>query len=170
MKIRPAVLEIFHMYRQSSRRGGGSTSLGAPEGCDKAWKSEQSFVMMLLKSALHFKACVLETLWKYQDKLHCETCGVVSKQLRHFSVCLLRNGIVMVNVFISVDEWLHAYSESWKRVFPPLHIYKKKKIKIPYFKFGIINFFLILNSGVESRSTRHCGHLMAYCVSPGWLW
>jgi hypothetical protein len=23
---------------------------------------------------------------------------------------------------------------------------------------------------VESRSTRHCGHLMAYCVSPGWLW
>jgi hypothetical protein len=23
---------------------------------------------------------------------------------------------------------------------------------------------------VESRSTRHCGHLMAYCISPGWLW
>jgi hypothetical protein len=32
-------------------------------------------------------------------------------------------------------------------------------------------FFLNLHSGgVESRSTRQCGHLMAYCVSPGWLW
>jgi hypothetical protein len=30
------------------------------------------------------------------------------------------------------------------------------------------DFFFNLNSGgVESRSTRHCGHLMAYCVSPG---
>jgi hypothetical protein len=25
----------------------------------------------------------------------------------------------------------------------------------------------IFRVGVESRSTRHCGHLMAYCVSPG---
>jgi hypothetical protein len=28
-------------------------------------------------------------------------------------------------------------------------------------------FLLIFIVGVESRSTRHCGHLMAYCVSPG---
>jgi hypothetical protein len=27
-----------------------------------------------------------------------------------------------------------------------------------------------VGGGVESRSTRHCGHLMAYRVSPGWLW
>jgi hypothetical protein len=31
-------------------------------------------------------------------------------------------------------------------------------------------FFYLQIWGVESRSTRHCGHLMAYCVSPGWLW
>jgi hypothetical protein len=31
-------------------------------------------------------------------------------------------------------------------------------------------FFNLHSGGVESRSTRHCGHLMAYCVSPGWLW
>jgi hypothetical protein len=33
-----------------------------------------------------------------------------------------------------------------------------------------IFFFNLHSGGVESRSTRHCGHLMAYCVSPGWLW
>jgi hypothetical protein len=35
-----------------------------------------------------------------------------------------------------------------------------------------LHFFLIcmVGRGVESRSTRHCGHLMAYCASPGWLW
>jgi hypothetical protein len=31
----------------------------------------------------------------------------------------------------------------------------------------LVCFFLV---GVELRSTRHCGHLMAYCVGPGWLW
>jgi hypothetical protein len=30
-----------------------------------------------------------------------------------------------------------------------------------------ICFFFICIVGVESRSTRHCGHLMAYCVRPG---
>jgi hypothetical protein len=30
-----------------------------------------------------------------------------------------------------------------------------------------IFFFNLHSGGVESRSTRHCGHLMAYCVSPG---
>jgi hypothetical protein len=34
------------------------------------------------------------------------------------------------------------------------------------------NFFLIciVGSGVQTGSTRHVGHLLAYCTCPGWLW
>jgi hypothetical protein len=45
---------------------------------------------------------------------------------------------------------------------------KKRKPSFGLFVRLIFFFFCIV--GVESRSTRHCGHLMAYCVSPGWLW
>jgi hypothetical protein len=34
------------------------------------------------------------------------------------------------------------------------------------------SFFFIwkLGGGVHTGSTRHCGHYLAYCTCPGWLW
>jgi hypothetical protein len=31
-------------------------------------------------------------------------------------------------------------------------------------------FFNLYSGGWNPRSTRHCGHIMAYCASPRWLW
>jgi hypothetical protein len=36
----------------------------------------------------------------------------------------------------------------------------------PQFKLNFFN----LHSGVQTGSTRHVGHLLAYCTCPGWLW
>jgi hypothetical protein len=46
---------------------------------------------------------------------------------------------------------------------------------IPKFHFFCISsclFFLIciVGGGVQTGSTRHVGHLLAYCTCPGWLW
>jgi hypothetical protein len=39
------------------------------------------------------------------------------------------------------------------------------------FMFFIIIFFIyIVGGGVQTGSTRHVGHLLAYCTCPGWLW
>jgi hypothetical protein len=35
----------------------------------------------------------------------------------------------------------------------------------------LINFLIcIVRGGVQTGSTRHVGHLLAYCTCPGWLW
>jgi hypothetical protein len=43
--------------------------------------------------------------------------------------------------------------------------------KTPTYIYGYIFFFIwILGVGVHTGSTWHCGHLLAYCTCPGWLW
>jgi hypothetical protein len=37
-------------------------------------------------------------------------------------------------------------------------------------KTSFFNFICIVGGGVQTASTRHVGHLLAYCTCPGWLW
>jgi hypothetical protein len=57
----------------------------------------------------------------------------------------IRRGVQIVNLYV-----IQAYFPTFFYFFLSL-----------FFNFNFVEW------GVESRSTRHCGHLMAYCVSPG---
>jgi hypothetical protein len=64
---------------------------------------------------------------------------------------------------------LQSLCESWAGLYgyiiiPELYWTSRSKF--------IFNFFLIriVGGGVQTRSTRHVGHWMAYCTCPGWLW
>jgi hypothetical protein len=50
-----------------------------------------------------------------------------------------------------------------------LFIYSEVKCVLCIF-FIYLFLFGIVGGGVHTGSTRHCGHVLAYCTCPGWLW
>jgi hypothetical protein len=53
-------------------------------------------------------------------------------------------------------------------------VFQERRIFLLYLgnSFCMVFFFLIciVGGGVQTGSTRHIGHLLAYCTCPGWLW
>jgi hypothetical protein len=49
-----------------------------------------------------------------------------------------------------------------------LTVWLRKSLK--WFAFRLFFLIRIVGGGVQAGSTRHVGHWMAYCTSPGWLW
>jgi hypothetical protein len=70
-------------------------------------------------------------------------------------------------------HWKHSFlshlnGKAWCRRNVCTRVLKVHVLNINFFKF----FFLIciVGGGVQTGSTRHFGHLLAYCTCTGWLW
>jgi hypothetical protein len=66
--------------------------------------------------------------------------------------------------FISYSYCLNNNSNLW--------FFLMKSKVVPLLNWLKVFFFLIciLGGGVQPGSTRHVGHLLAYCTCPGWFW
>jgi hypothetical protein len=55
------------------------------------------------------------------------------------------------------------------RIFVSFHLFLTSS-SVLLILINLFFFICILGGGVQTGSTRHVGHLLAYCTCPGWLW
>jgi hypothetical protein len=68
-----------------------------------------------------------------------------------------------------LDKFVRSVWKNFKYVWP----YEVRKLcyrRMSNTSCGCSFFFCIVGGGVQTGSTRHVGHLLAYCICPGWLW
>jgi hypothetical protein len=98
--------------------------------------------------------CAMRTLDKAKSSHRRQTHPLIREESqkdcdRNGSIAKKKKISLVVNL-----KWLGAKVELIGSI-PPV---------VEYFFIGIVG------GGVHTGSTRHCGHVLAYCASPGWLW